>query len=401
MDQQDEKEISQPVGALVFASSYTALGIVRSLGRRGIPVWVLGDRFSLAGVSRYAKRSIPFVDKGADEAAQVAFLVRLARQHNLTGWAIFPDSDKNVALIGRNRAVLAEYYKLTSPSWDVAQWAFDKKRTYQLAEELGIDYPKTFYPVNRAEVEKIEAAFPMILKPANHQGSDRFSIISGAWRANDREELLSLYDQASEAVGGKPIITMQEMIPGGGEAQFSYTALCDEGRVLACLFAQRKRLLPVDFGASAYAETVADIPEMEEASRRWLARVGYSGLVEVEFKFHAGTGHYKLLDVNARAWGWHALCRYAGVDYPYLMWRLVQGQPVEPVRGRAGVRWMRTAYDLMSALQLIRRGTLSVRDYLESLRGVHHDVYVWDDLMPAVFEIPLLFRLVWNKLRGF
>jgi hypothetical protein len=83
------------------------------------------------------------------------------------------------------------------------------------------------------------------------------------------------------------------------------------------------------------------------------------------------------------------------------MWMLVQGEQVEPVRGRAGVRWMRTAYDLMSALQLLRRGTLSLTDYLESVRGVHHDVYAWDDVMPVIFEIPLLFKLVWNKLRGY
>ena len=71
MDQPDK---SQPVGALVFASSYTALGIVRSLGRHGIPVWVLGDRFSLAAGSRYTRRVISV--EGTDEAAQVDFLER-------------------------------------------------------------------------------------------------------------------------------------------------------------------------------------------------------------------------------------------------------------------------------------------------------------------------------------
>lgn len=398
MGQAMKTRTEQPLGALVFASSYTALGIVRSLGRHGIPVWVIGERFSLSGVSRYAKRTLQL--EGKDESEQVAFLLRLARENHLKGWAIFPDSDKSVALLGRNQQALGECYKLTSPSWDVAQWAFDKKLTYQLAEELKIDYPKTFYPTSRADVEKIDGGFPMILKPANHQGSDRFSIISGAWPAADRAELLSLYDQASEAVGNQPIITVQEMIPGGGEAQFSYTALCQDGRVLACVFAQRKRLLPVDFGASAYVVTVPDIPEMETASRLWLERVKFSGLVEVEFKYHAGTGHYKLLDVNARAWGWHVLCRFAGVDYPYLMWQVAQGEKIEPVRGRAGVRWMRTAYDAMSALQLIRRGTLSLSDYLESVRGVHHDVYAFDDVMPVIFEIPLLLKLVWNKLHG-
>ncbi len=393
-----ENKTNLPLGALVFASSYTALGIVRSLGRHRIPVWVIGERTSLSAGSRYAKRTLQL--QGKDEPEQVAFLLRLGRENNLKGWAIFPDSDKSVALLGRNQQALGEIYKLTSPSWDVAQWAFDKKLTYQLAEELKIDYPKTFYPTSRAEVEKIDGAFPMILKPANHQGTDRFSIISGAWPAANRAELLSLYDQASEAVGHKPIITIQEMIPGGGEAQFSYTALCKDGQVLACVFAQRKRLLPVDFGASAYVVTVPDIPEMEKASRLWLERVKFSGLVEVEFKYHAGTGHYKLLDVNARAWGWHVLCRFAGVDYPYLMWQVAQGEKINPVRGRAGVRWMRTAYDAMSALQLIRRGTLPLGEYLESIRGAHQDVFMLDDLMPVIFEIPLLFKLVLNKLQG-
>jgi len=61
------------------------------------------------------------------------------------------------------------------------------------------------------------------------------------------------------------------------------------------------------------------------------------------------------------------------------MWQVAQGEKIEPVRGRAGVRWMRTAYDAMSALQLIRRGTLPLGEYLESIRGAHQDVFMLDD----------------------
>jgi D-aspartate ligase len=389
---------TESVGALVYASSYTALGIVRSLGRHNIPVWVLGDRFSLAGASRYAKRTITI--QGEDEAAQADFLINLAQEHHLEGWALFPDSDKTVALIAHHHQALSKYYKLASPDWDVAQWAIDKHLTYQLAEELGIAYPRTFYPASAADVRDLDGNFPMILKPSNHEGSDAFSIISGAWRADNREELLQLYDKASDAVANRPVVTVQEMIPGGGEAQFSYAALCDDGQVLASVFAQRKRLLPVDFGASAYAQTIEPIPEIEDASRRWLERANFNGLVEVEFKFHSALGTYLLLDVNARAWGWHALCAYAGVDFPYLAWRLVQGEEIPPARGQAGVRWVRTPYDLMSALQLVRRGTLRVRDYFESLRGAHHEMYTPDDLAPAIVEIPVLLKLAWNRLRG-
>lgn len=398
--------IGQPVtarsvksaGALVFATSYTALGIVRSLGRHQIPVWVLGPRFSLAGVSRYSERTVSM--QGDNEAEQVEFLVELAQQHQLDGWALFPDSDKSVAMIARNHDVLGEHYRLTSPGWEVAQWAVDKCLTYQLAEQLRIDYPKSYYPASAADVEELDATFPLILKPTIHEGTDRFSTISGAWRADSSQELLSLYNAANAAVENRPVITVQEMIPGGGETQFSFAALCQEGHVLASVLARRKRLLPVDFGASTYVETIDEIPEIEDAARRWLERVRFTGLAEVDFKFHSGSGVYKLLDVNARPWGWHAAASYAGVDFPFLAWKLVQGQEVLPVRGRAGVRWVRTPYDLMSALQLIRRGTLSVGRYFESLRGAHHEMYVFDDLMPAVIEVPLLLKLVWNRLRG-
>ncbi len=388
---------NKPYGALVIATSYTALGIIRSLGRKKIPVWVIGDRFSINGVSRYVQRV--FAMQGNSNEEQSYFLITLAKQYGLQGWAIFPDSDKSVAMIAHHHRDLSVYYKLTSPAWDVVEWAFDKHLTYQLAEELNLSYPKTFYPTSQAEVDVLEGEFPMILKPANHYGNDRFSILSGAWQANNRAELLLLYDRAS-AAADKSVIVIQEMIPGGGETQFSYAALCKDGHVLARVFAQRKRLLPIDFGSSAYVETIAEIPEVEEAAQLWLKKINYTGIVEVEFKFDLRVGRYKLLDVNTRAWGWHTLCLYAGVDFPYLMWLLVHDEALPSVQAKVGVRWLRTAYDLMSALQSVRRGSLSWSDYLSSLKGAHHDVYTLDDLMPAIAEIPLLFKLVWNKLQG-
>ena len=38
----------RPAGALILGSDYKALGIVRSLGRHGIPVWVLRDEHLIA-----------------------------------------------------------------------------------------------------------------------------------------------------------------------------------------------------------------------------------------------------------------------------------------------------------------------------------------------------------------
>jgi len=361
-------------------------------------VWVLGKKTSLAAASRYADRTVPFEAESDED--RVESLVQLARTHGLEGWVLFPDGDKTVSFIARNHEVLSQYFALTVPPWDVAQWALEKPKTYLIAEELGIDYPKTLCPTSAEELAATDFDFPVVLKPTNHEGTDRFSLINGAWRADDREALMSLYGEASEAVGGKSVIAVQEMVPGGGEAHFSYAALADHGRVVASLMARRVRLLPVDFGSSSFVETIEGFSAVEEPARRWLERAGHTGLADFDFKYHAGTGSYKLLDVNIRPWGWHPLATYAGIDFPYLMWRLATGCEVDSHTAEAGIRWVRTPYDAMSATQLVKRGDVTWSEYFNSLKGAHHEMYEWDDLVPAVFEVPLLLKLVWNKLQG-
>lgn len=381
-------------GAVVITNGYTGLGIARSLGRRGIPVWILGNRFSVAGVSRYSRRTLPL--KGKDEAQQVAFLIELAEQNNIRNWVLFPDSDRSARLIARNHLELQEYYRLTVPNWDVLEWAFNKRLTYRLADEAGVKHPKTYYPADREAAENINGAYPMILKPSHHQGADLFSI-GRAWKAWNHEELLSLYDKAS-SMADPSVIMVQEMIPGGSDAQFSFAALCRDGKILAKAFAKRKRLLPAEFGVGVCVETI-ERPEIEAPASRWLEKAGYSGLVEMDFKFDERDREYKILDVNARAWGWIALCARAGVDFPYLMWQLAQGENISPACSEAGIRWVRTPYDFIAALQAIRNGELTFREYFASLQNVEHEIYTLDDPLPAIAEIPLLLELVLNKMR--
>ena len=381
-------------GAVVIASSYTALGVVRSLGRNGIPVWILDNKKAPTGLSRYVKRSFPLNIENENE--QVDLLIEIASKYGLHGWALFPDSDKGSALIARNYQELGKYYQLTTPPWDILQWAVDKSLTYQLAAETGVDYPTTYYPKSRVDVEKLEGQFPMILKPASHQGHDAFSNIR-AWQANNKEELLALYDSICGLVD-LSVIMIQEMIPGGLDTEFSYAAVCKDGKVLADAMAERKRLMPLDFGVGVYIETI-EKKEIEAPAKRWLEKINYTGLVEIDFKFDRQDGRYKILDVNARAWGWIAMGAYAGVDFPYLMWKLSQGGSVSVAHARPGVRWIRTVSDLESAIQSMRNGSLSLGEYLASLKGVKHQMYVWDDLKPGLADFSQFVSRIFRKIK--
>src|SRR5439155_25366729 len=140
-----------------------------------------------------------------------------------------------------------------------------------------------------------------------------------AWRVDSRHELLARYEEAIGLVSPE-VLMVQELVPGSGEEQLSYAALCAEGQPLASIVARRTQQYPGDFGrASTFVETI-DEPAVVSSSLPLLEAMRFTGLVEVEFKRDPGTGRLKLLDVNPRVWGWHTLGAAAGVDFSYLLW---------------------------------------------------------------------------------
>jgi predicted ATP-grasp superfamily ATP-dependent carboligase len=197
-----------------------------------------------------------------------------------------------------------------------------------------------------SDIEAEGVPYPVILKPAvNHHFFPQTNI--KALPAEDRSELRRGFAQMSRYIPPDEIL-VQERIPGGGENQFSFCAVCKDGRAYASLVAQRRRQYPVDFGnASAFVETT-DQPIVEAAGRRFLESIGFDGLAEVEFKFDPRDGKYKILDVNPRTWGWHTLGKAAGMDFPYLLWRQAVGLPVVPIDTYRRAAWIREITDFVA-----------------------------------------------------
>ena len=391
--------MTEATGALVIGGNLNGLSIARSLGRHGIPVWVTTPaNIRLASCSRYTQRTLPWLT--GDGQAQAAYLLELAERYQLDGWVLFPTSDESAALLSKFHSVLSRRFRVSTPAWDVLRWAYDKRLTYQLAAEQEVDFPLTFYPGQEVSVNVDALNFPVILKPATHEIMNRFTA-DKAWPAANREELFARYYEAVELLP-PDLIVVQELIPGGGESQFSYAALCCDGEPIASLTARRTRQFPIDFGySSSFVETL-DLPEIVGPSRRLLAAIRYTGLVEVEYKFDARNGRYKLLDINPRLWTWATLGTRAGVDFPYLLWQMMKGKPVQRQTGRMGVRWVRMSTDVPSAIQEILRGRLSVRAYLSSLhRPIEFAVMTLDDPLPGLSDLPLfLYKHLHNRYKA-
>jgi predicted ATP-grasp superfamily ATP-dependent carboligase len=375
-------------GAVVLGGDYQGLGIVRSLGRNGVPVCVVDDETSIARHSRYTQASARIADLG-DESRLVADLLRVGREKGLEGWVLYPTRDETVAAIARHRTELSTFFRVPTASWDVIRWAWDKRSTYELAAQVGVPAPRTWQPASIEELDAIDAEPPFAIKPAIKEHFF-YATKAKAWRADSREELRTLFARA-EAIVGPGETMVQELIPGDGRQQYAYCALYEHGEPVATMVARRLRQHPPEFGrASTYVETV-DAPQVEHLAHTVLSSINYEGLVELEFKLDPRNGEFKLLDFNARTWGYHTIAPEAGVDFPYLLFRRQLEQPVDEQRARPGVRWVRLLTDLPTAVVEIAGGRLSARAYMRSLRSADVEaVFSRKDPLPGIAELALI-----------
>ncbi len=379
--------VAQTTGAVVIGGCYQGLGIVRSLGRRGIPVYVLDDQPAIAGYSRYATHSLRVADL-RDEQQIVETLCTIGRQYKLENWVLYPTREELVVALARHRTTLTPLFRVPTPPWQTIRYAWDKRETYQLARTLGIPTPHIWLTNNYAEVSTLANYLPLVLKPAIKEHFF-YATRTKAWRANTPAELAAHYLSACQLMDHQEII-LQELIPGDGDQQFAFCSFFKDGEALASMVVQRRRQHPYEFGRASTYVISLDLPRLAEMSCRFLKAIDYYGLVEMEYKYDQRDATYKLLDVNARTWGYHSLGARAGVDFSALLFADQLGEPPTRCQATPGLHWIRLLTDLPLALQELVHGRLDLAWYLSTLRQIDVEaVFDRTDIRPALAEILL------------
>jgi D-aspartate ligase len=376
------------IGGVILGGDSQGLGIARSLGSHGVPACVIDDETSISRLSRFVQHSIRVRDLRS-ESSLLGALATARGRFGLSGWVLYPTRDENVMALAANRDMLARDFRVPTPGMPSIRYVWDKRETYRLAEQLSIPVPRTWFPRSETELAAIDISAPLVVKPAIKEHFFYTTHVK-AWRADNRAELTTAFRRAAEIVNdGETIV--QELIPGGGSEQYAYCAFFRAGHPVASMTVRRCRQHPSDFGrASTYVETI-NLPDLSEPSIRFLREIGYYGLVEMEFKHDVRDGSYKLLDVNARTWGYHSLGAPAGVDFPYLLFQDQLGELVNEAHARPGVRWIRLTTDVPNAMRDISARRLRARDYLRTLFTINTEaVFSLRDPLPGLYELALL-----------
>ncbi len=371
--------------ALILGGGFLwGLSMIRSLGRRGVPVYVTGTKGHFVSYSRWHRAAPADWGEPPTPTTLCDYLTRLPQ----LSMVLIPPTDEWALAVARLPAPLAARFPSSLPSLASLEALIDKGRFATLLGQLGVPHPRTVRVGLDDDLADLPAdAFAdAFLKPCASQAfRRRFGV--KARHFETPAEAMALAREAGQA--GLDVL-LQEYVPGPPSHHFMVEGFVDRtGRVCARFVRQRLRMHPPDFGDSTCMVSVPvdRVQPAVESLDRLLAHLCYRGVFEAEFKRDARDGQLKLLEVNARPWYFIGFAADCGVDFCAMAYRDALGLPVEPQQAYPVGRHCIVGADRFACRALRRRGQLTAWAWLRSWLGARQMLFAWDDPAPALARI--------------
>jgi predicted ATP-grasp superfamily ATP-dependent carboligase len=374
-----------PVVVLKFDPNvmhHGGLGVIRSLGRKGVPVYGMHEGpWAPAASSRYLQGRCFWQPSPEDADLVRAGLLRLSERIGQRA-VLLPTDDAGAIFLAEQGDDLRQRFLFPDPPRDLPRRVAGKYSLYELCREYGVPCPQAAVPgsLDEARAFAAGAGFPLIAKLTTPWTGGRGRLRSTSIAA-DADELDEMY-RASEAAGVG--LMLQEFIPGGPGHDWFFHGYCDGSSVCRPAFTGvKERSYPAHAGLTSLGRSTANTRLREEVTGL-LTRLGYRGIMDLDIRWDARDDQYKLLDFNPRIGAQFRLFRdAAGTDVVTACYLDLTGQAVPVSEQVTGRGFMVENYDPISAFSYWRGGELRLGSWLASLRTV--DEAAWfarDDMRP-------------------
>ena len=387
------------------ADNRITLSILRSLAKRNIEAAVTSEsQLALSLFSRHCKRRILCPSSTKDLDGFLATIHNIVKKKKFD--TIFPATDWSLITISEHRDRLSPYVKLPLPSHESVKKVFDKSLTITAATEEGIPTPKTFFVKNTAQLKDAakKVKNPAVIKPRWSWIWNRGEAIHNRpFYVNSASELLSCYSTVHEVF---PFPLIQEYVPG---ENVSVAVLVDHGEPKAACGIRVHRMMPVTGGNSVFRESVSLDQHLKRHALTLLRKLEWHGVAEVEFRIDSRDSTQKLMEVNGRFWASLDVAIESGVDFPYLLYRLIMEDRIDPVFSyKTGVKFRWLVGDVQHLFSVLKgeprlisfRRPSRLRTFLNFLRfyekDLHYDCLASDDPLPFF----MVGRII-NLLQGY
>lgn len=261
--------------------------------------------------------------------------LEICRKHKIN--AVVSLNDLELPILAKNRQRFErEGVTLIVSDPEVIDICFDKYRTAQYVESIGLKSPKTYVNLDGAieALKNGELAFPLVLKPRWGSGSIGIEFV------NDFDELHDVYAQLLKKVKksilgtasqGSEYILIQEAIKGQEYGMDVMNDLHGNNRGVSV-----KMKLAMRAGETDKARTVNN-DEIRAIGRKLGQNLRHIGNLDVDIFEH--NGQYYVLELNPRFGGGFPFSYEAGVNFPKAIIEWLKGNEIddallEPQYGR-------------------------------------------------------------------
>jgi predicted ATP-grasp superfamily ATP-dependent carboligase len=378
------------------------VGAIRSLGRLGVPAYAITeDRFVPAAFSRYLRGRFDWPTTGTEAAEHLLgglldIGTRIGRPT-----VLLPTDEEAAVLIAEFPDVLGEWFlfpRLADPK--LARRLADKQGLYEICVEQGVAVPWTMSPVSQREVEEFAATadFPVVAKNRAAYARRRAPAVPGTTRLDDPASLMRL----AAGWGEQPSVVLQEYLPQQHSRDWFVHGYFDaESRPQALFTGIKTRSWPPNAGMTACAYAVSN-PELAELTTNLCQRIGYHGIVDLDWRLDLRDGRYKLVDFNPRMGAQFRLCesvsdRGEHIDVVRAAYLDLTGQAVPQSPQREGRRFLLEIVDLPA--RVAHRHNPPAPEALPTGAGTELAWWASDDPKPFFVMLARLLRPGLDYLR--
>jgi predicted ATP-grasp superfamily ATP-dependent carboligase len=382
-----------PVKVLLLDGYSTrSLACVRSWGKRNIAFAVGGEtRCDMSLFSRYTTEAFVYTSPKRDASRFIRDINHYA--HEFKADLVFPTSEAAIMACSRHRSQLS--CQPLIPTTHEIETVFSKANTLRIAQSLGVTVPQTIHITDGRSraLESVALNFPVVLKSESSETMHDGRAVTSAktFYAFNRVEL---ENECHVRLARGESVLVQEFIDGYG---VGVSGLFSKGVPVALLAHRRIRESNPTGGPSAVAETIELEPAILDPTTALFKRIGFTGPAMAEYRIRREDGKPYLMEVNGRFWGSVMLASAAGLDLPYLYWKMLNKAQITEAekRYRIGIRGRNIVGDSKCLLLCLKGGhdrwpgqtvtrTSAVKSYVESFfdKRTHEMILTWEDPLP-------------------
>lgn len=344
-----------------------ALAAVRNLGGRGLSIAIASDAFSPTRFSRYSKKSFEYDDFVID-------LLQILKENNID--VVLPAGYHSNIACSKNKKEISKYSNILISDYKKIKIVSDKSSLYNFLKKNKIPSPKTYILKKDSDIKRVDINGAMIIKSSEELKGKKIEYIK------NKTELIEIFKK--RRIFGKQIV--QERINGFG---CGYFALCKGGEILANFQHKRIRQYPESGGISSFSQSFYD-KRIEKIGEKIIKKLGWDGLIMIEFIFDEEKKGYKVIEINPKLWGSLDLAIASGIEFPYLYYLAAKGIKFAVPKYKEGVKFQWVLPEDTIRIKTSKNKVTATKEYLVSLFDfkTRKDLgYIFKDPIPTIIRI--------------